>query len=109
MNLAFSHVQMVRVQSGAPPCAMSSFESGENATDTNSFACESVEVSRRRRFREWRSKMVMTPLSAFSATATNFLLGETAMAVISSVLSVPGRKRWMRCSKLKMHVLCPAG
>ena len=45
-----------------------------------------------------KSYTVMTALSALSATATYFLLAETAKAVIPSVSAVPEMNLWFFCS-----------
>ena len=44
-TLAFSHCQYTRDQSGAPPCVRRFFESGENASETNSRDATSAETA----------------------------------------------------------------
>ena len=74
-----------------------------------------VMVATRRTFRRLsvcRSKTVtsaFSPSAARSATATYFLLGLTAIAVMPSVFSVPEIKRCVFCSVLKITTLWPAG
>ena len=94
-TFAFSHSQYTSDQSGAPPCVSRLFESGEKARLTNSREATSAETawSTLRRLSVWRSKMVtcaFSPSFARSATATYLWLGDTAIAVMPSVFSVPG-------------------
>ena len=50
-----------------------------------------------------------SPSFARSATATYFLFGLTAIAVMPSVFSVPGMNFCVFCSVLKMTMLWPEG
>ena len=113
-TFAFSHSQYTSVQSGAPPCVSSPLESGEKARHTNSLDITSLATawSTFRRLSVCRSKTVtsaFSPSAARSATATYFLFGLTAIAVMPSVFSVPEMNRCVFCSVLKITTLWPAG
>jgi hypothetical protein len=55
------------------------------------------------------SYTLMTALSARSATASSFLLGDSASAVMPSHSTLPGTKRCVRPSAAAMTTLAPTG
>lgn len=69
----------------------------------------SDDTSTLRRLSVCKSYTEIVPLSARSATARNFLLGDTAKAVMPSLSGVPGVNRWTLVSTLYSTTVWPTG